>query len=59
MPEGVTQIEEAVLHLHVAALLKGALAIGGTIEGAVLYQNIAAAVKGALCVKGLILNLFH
>ena len=59
MPEGITQIEEAVFHLHVAALLKSTLAIGGAVKGSILYQNIVAAVKGTLCIKGLILNHFH
>ena len=59
MPEWITQIEETVFHLHVNALLKGALAVSGTVKGAILYKNIAAAVKGTLCVKNLILNHFH
>ena len=59
MPEGITQIEEAVFHLHIAALLKSALAISGAVKGAILYQNIVASVKGTLCIKGLILNHFH
>ena len=59
VPEGVTQVEKAVLHLNVRTLLKGALPVGGAVKGAVPHQQLPAAVQDPLLLKGLILNSRH
>ena len=59
MPKRIAQIEVAVAHLNVAALLEGTLAIGGTIKGAVFHARVLATVKRALGIKILILDQFH
>ena len=59
VPEGIAQIEKAVLHLDFAALLEGALPVGGTVKSTVNHPDFLCAVEGALRVEFLILNGFH
>jgi hypothetical protein len=59
VPEGIAQVEKAVPHGHIPALLERALPVCGTVKAAGGKLYAFAAVQGALLIKGHILKQFH
>jgi hypothetical protein len=59
VPERVSQVEVGVFYNDVRALLKSALAVGGTVKFTVPDHDAAAPVKGALAVHCLVFYYAH
>ena len=59
VPEGIAQIEKAVIRLDVFTLFEGALAVGRAVESAVFRREAARAVEGALPVERLVFDDGH
>ena len=59
VPEGIAQVEKAMVCLDVFTFLEGALAVGGAVESAIFRRKAARTVEGAFPVERFVFDAGH